>query len=68
LTKGRPPLWATGPFFCLLLLACGSSTEPTAQDSRELDNAEELLNAAPDELSGIDANALAAPQPDSPPE
>ena len=58
MTEGRPPIWATGPFFCLLLLACGNSTEPTAEESRQLDNAEELLNSAPDDLSNIDAGEL----------
>ena len=62
MTKGRPPLRASGPFFCLLLLSCGSSTEPSAEESRRLDNAEEMLNAAPDELSDVDAGDM--PQPE----
>jgi hypothetical protein len=43
-------------------MACGSSTEPTAEESRGLDNAEAMLNAAPEELSAIHANELAEPE------
>jgi hypothetical protein len=56
--KGRLPFLATGPFFCLLLPACGSSTAPGSEESRRLDNAEEMLNSAPSELSNIDAGEL----------
>ena len=62
MTKGRPPLRVAGPFFCLLLLACGSSTQPSADDSEQLDNAEEMLNSAADELSSINADELGEPQ------
>ena len=58
MTKGRPLIIATGPFLCLLLLACSSSTEPSTEDSRRLDNAEDMLNSAPTELSNIDAGEL----------
>ena len=68
MTKGRPPIWATGPFFCLLLMACGSSTQPSSEDSRQLDNAEEMLNSAPEELSGIDATGLDEPEQNAPAE
>ena len=56
--KGRLPIVATGPFLCLLLLACSSSTEPSAEESSRLDNAEDMLNSAPAELSNIDAGEL----------
>ncbi len=56
--KGRLPFLATGPFFCLLLLSCGSSTTPDSEESRRLDNAEEMLNSAPAELSNVDAGEL----------
>jgi hypothetical protein len=56
--KGRPPVLASGPFLCLLLVACGPSTSPTSEDSRELDNAEAMLNSAASELDTIDADEL----------
>ena len=56
--KGRLPIMATGPFLCLLLLSCSSSTEPSAEESSRLDSAENLLNSAPAELSNIDAGEL----------
>jgi len=56
--EGRPPFPGAGPFFCLLLLSCGNSTTPSSEDSRQLDNAEEMLNSAPAELSNIDAGEL----------
>lgn len=64
--KGRLPLLATGPFLCLLLISCGSSTAPGSDDSRRLDNAEEMLNSAPSELSDIDAGGLEQPERNAP--
>ena len=61
--KGRSPYRACGPFLCLLLLCgCGNSTQPTGEESRQLDNAAEMLNAADAELNSIDRNLL----PDEP--
>ena len=60
MTKGRPLFWATGPFFCLVLLSCGDPTAPSTEESWQLDNAEAMLNAAPDELSNIDTGELDA--------
>ena len=58
---GRSPILAGGPFLFLLLSACGSaSTSPTPEQNRDLDNAELLLNAAPESLSNIDENTLKA--------
>lgn len=58
--KGRPPFRATGPFLCLLLLSCSTETAPSAEESRQLDDAEAMLNSAPSELSNIDAGELEA--------
>jgi hypothetical protein len=41
-----------------LLASCGDKSTPSAEENRQLDNAAELLNSAPDELANIDANAL----------
>lgn len=55
------PSLACGPFLlALLLAACGDRTAPTAEESRSLDNAGEMLNAAPDALSNIDASEIDA--------
>ena len=64
--KGRLPLLATGPFFCLLLLSCGSSTAPGSEESGRLDNAEAMLNSAPSELSDIDAGGLGESEGNAP--
>ena len=57
--KGRMPVRACGPFLLALLLgACGSKTTPSAEENRQLDNAAEMLDAAPQSLENIDANAL----------
>jgi hypothetical protein len=59
MNKGRMPYLACGPFLLALLLAsCGDSSNPTAEDNAQLDNAAELLNSAPDELANVDGNAL----------
>ncbi|HWI76202.1 MAG TPA: hypothetical protein VNS53_03870 [Sphingomicrobium sp.] len=57
--KGRMPFLACGPFvFALLLGACGNRTAPSAEENRQLDNAAEMLDAAPQTLENVDANAL----------
>lgn len=58
--KGRSPLRASGPFSLLLLLsACSERTEPSAEESRQLDNAAEMLDRAGNDLSDIDENEVA---------
>ena len=53
------PQLACGPFLLVLMLAsCGDKSTPSAEENRQLDNAAELLNSAPDELANIDENAL----------
>jgi hypothetical protein len=50
---------ACGPFLlALCLCGCGSSTSPSAEENRQLDNASEMLDEAPQMLSNIDENAL----------
>lgn len=59
--KGRMPYLACGPFLLALLLlpaSCGDKSSPSSEDNAQLDNAAELLNAAPGELANIDGNAL----------
>jgi hypothetical protein len=57
--KGRMPFLACGPFLLALLVsACGTSTAPSAEENRQLDNAAEMLDAAPQALGNIDSNAL----------
>ena len=61
--KGRTAYRLCGPFLLSVLLAsCGSGSTPSSEDNRQLANAEEMLNSAPDELSGIDSNALLTDQ------
>ena len=56
---GRMPFLACGPFLLALLLgACGTRTAPSAEENRQLDNAAEMLDAAPRSLGNIDSNAL----------
>ena len=58
---GRMPFLACGPFLLALLLgACGTRTAPSAEENRQLDNAAEMLDAAPETLGNIDSNALGA--------
>ncbi len=64
--KGRPPFVASGPFLCLLLLSCSTETAPSAEDSRQLDNAEDMLDSAPAELSNIDAGEPGEPERNAP--
>ena len=62
MTKGRTPALACGPFvLALLLAACGDSSVPSAEENAQLDNAAEMLNAAPVALEGIDEKALDQP-------
>jgi hypothetical protein len=57
--KGRAPLSARGPFLILLLLAaCSGRSTPTAEENRQLNNAAEMLDVAPNMLENIDENAL----------
>lgn len=59
--KGRMPVLACGPFLLAFALAsCGDRTSPSAQESRQLDNAAAMLDNAPDELAKVDGNALDA--------
>lgn len=64
--KGRMPIWACGPFFCLSLVACGDSTAPGAAENREFENTAEMLDSAPHELDGIDENAVRDPASSGP--
>ena len=64
--KGRMPILACGPFLCLLLAACGNSSELSKEDSQNLDNAAQLLDEASDILSNIDVNALGEPETNLP--
>ncbi len=57
--KGRTPLVACGPFFMAIALAsCGSASSPSAEQNRQMDNAAEMLDSAPDALANVDENAL----------
>ncbi|MFP5328577.1 MAG: hypothetical protein ACLGHC_00345 [Alphaproteobacteria bacterium] len=60
------PALACGPFLLALLslAACsGDSGAPTEEQKAELDRAEQMLNEAPADLSGIDENALGDASP-----
>lgn len=48
------------PFLALVALAACTrhSDTPTAEESRQLDNASELLNQAPQNLEGVDDSGL----------
>lgn len=53
------PRLACGPFVLAFLVAgCGNRTAPSAEQNRQLDNAAEMLDAAPQTLGNIDSNAL----------
>lgn len=57
MTKGRTPLLACGPFLMLALLgSCGDRSTPSAEQNRQLDNAAEMLDSAPDILSNVDSD------------
>jgi hypothetical protein len=59
MNKGRMPIRACGPFLLGLVLAsCGDRSTPSAEENRQLDNAAEMLDAAPGELANIDENSL----------
>lgn len=53
------PFRACGPFLMALAIAgCGDRTTPSAEENRQLDNAAEMLNRAPDVLANVDENGL----------
>lgn len=55
------PRLACGPFFLALAAgACSEGTTPSAEENRQLDNAAQMLDSAPDALANIDENALEA--------
>jgi hypothetical protein len=58
-TKGRTSKRAFGLFLCVsFVAACHRSDIPTAEENRELDNTEAMLDAAPATLNAIDNNSL----------
>jgi len=63
--KGRMPALACGPFLlsCAILAGCAERDSPTAEQIEQLNRAEEMLNEAPADLSGIDENALGDTRP-----
>ncbi|HEU5481943.1 MAG TPA: hypothetical protein VFU80_02460 [Sphingomicrobium sp.] len=63
MVKGRMPYPACGPFLLALLLgACSDQSRPSAAENEQLDNAAEMLDAAPGTLANIDENALGEPE------
>lgn len=54
------PLVACGPFLLAyaILASCGGSDTPTAKQNEQLNRAENMLDEAPNTLSGIDENRL----------
>jgi hypothetical protein len=42
----------------LLLASCSDKTAPSAEDNRQLENAADMLDSAPDSLANLDENAL----------
>ena len=68
MNRGRMLSRACGPFlFALLLGACSDETRPSAAENEQLDDAAEMLNAAPATLENIDAPVPAEPEPASQP-
>ncbi|QIL03030.1 hypothetical protein G7078_09760 [Sphingomonas sinipercae] len=68
MNKGRMPVLARGPFFCLLLASCQPQTTPGAEENRQLDDAATMLDSAPATLNAIDRNDVAEPEnPDAAP-
>jgi len=64
--KGRTSHLTCGPFLlALLLCGCGDRTTPSAEQDRQLDNAAEMLDEAPNALGNIDENALGEPDGNS---
>lgn len=57
------PIVACGLFLCLAFLGgCGSrNSAPTPEQNRQLANADEMLNEAPEALANVDANAMDRP-------
>ena len=63
---GRMPIPACGPFLLAIALAlasCSDRSAPSAEENRQLDNAAEMLDAAPNELANIDENSLGDAEP-----
>ena len=59
------PLLACGPFLLALALAsCGEKTTPSAAENRQLDNAADMLDQAPDELANVDDTGLGNAEPE----
>jgi len=55
--KGRTTLEACGPFLlALFLAACDDRSTPSAEQNRQLDNAAEMLDSAPDILANVDSD------------
>jgi hypothetical protein len=70
--SGRPPfevpvMKLAGLFLALpLLAACERNPDtPTAEESRQLDDAANLLNQAPENLDAVDDGALNPAEPDN---
>ena len=55
--KGRTSFATCGPFLLALMLAsCGDRSTPTAEQNRQLDNAAEMLDSAPEILANVNSD------------